>query len=122
MWEGKNPPTDTRGFFEAVKFPLPQSSRVAQIKPPTRDQAPKGVRARCELHASGRHLEDVRTHEMPLFAGTGSIFERGCWSTGGTGSETARVHHAAQRRGCRVAARGARASARLGHGLLTVAQ
>jgi len=32
MWEGKNPPTDTRGFFEAVKFPLPQPSRVVQIK------------------------------------------------------------------------------------------
>src|SRR6516162_3906969 len=33
-------------------------------------------------------------------------------STGGTGSETARVHHAARRRGRRLAARGARAAGR----------
>jgi Transmembrane secretion effector len=32
----QNPPQEspeTRGFFEAVKFPSPQPSRVAQIKP-----------------------------------------------------------------------------------------
>src|SRR5262249_14906603 len=49
--------------------------------------------------------EHGRTNQSPAGCAILSV-----GNTGSTGSETARVHHVARRRGCRLAARGARAA------------
>src|SRR5262249_268319 len=61
MKERTAPMTGKRGRAAVLAIGVRQQSVYQRKTLLEKRQAPKGVRARCELHAPGRHLEDVRT-------------------------------------------------------------